>query len=331
MSILFQDIISVENLLAAWEEFTKGKSAKADVQKFKRGLIDNLLDLHYDLADFRYQHGSYQAFSITDPKPRRIHKASVRDRVLHHAVHRVLYPYFDRLFISDSFSCRNGKGTHGALARFQAFSRRVSRNSTCPAWVLQCDVKKFFDSIDQEVLLQILARYIADGDALWLLGQVIVSFSTQPGKGLPLGNLTSQIFVNIYMNEFDQWVKHRWRVRYYIRYADDFVLFSRERAWLEAVIPAIEVFLQEHLKLLLHPDKVFIKTLASGADFLGWVHFPNHRILRTTTAQRMKRRIEQNPRLPTLRSYQGLLRHGDARLLEQEIVNQYWLWSQLES
>jgi len=283
-----------------------------------------LLALHMDLASGRYRHGGYEAFKISDPKPRQIHKASVRDRVLHHAMYRQLYPFFDKTFITDSFSCRVEKGTHKALDRFREFGRRVSRNHTRTAWVLKCDIRKFFASIDQAVLLGILEIYIPDQAILALLQGVIGSFySTQPGKGLPLGNLTSQLLVNIYMSEFDQWVKHKLKAKHYIRYADDFVLLSHDRGWLEQQIPLIEAFLGEVLGLRLHPDKVFIQTLASGVDFLGWVHFTDHRVPRSATVRRMRRRLAESAKPETLQSYVGLMSHGNTNHLRAAILREY--------
>ncbi len=302
----------MENLLKAWREFLNGKRGKRDVQEFQLHLMDNILPLHADLVNGTYRHGGYHAFNIADPKPRIIHKASVRDRLLHHAIYRVLYPFFDRTFIADSFSCRVGKGTHAAINRFQAFSYGVSRNNTRTCWVLKCDVKKFFASVDHTTLIGILGRYIQDLRLLELLKEIISSFSSEPQIGLPLGNLTSQLFVNIYMNEFDQFVKHKFKAEHYVRYADDFVILSSDRPWLEAQILPIEHFLREKLRLTLHPDKLFIKTLASGVDFLGWVHFPDHRVLRTATKRRMLARLHAKSATETIASYRGLLGHGNA-------------------
>ncbi|HUC01584.1 MAG TPA: reverse transcriptase/maturase family protein [Candidatus Paceibacterota bacterium] len=310
---MFEEIISAENLLAAWEEFITGKRAKRDVQEFQLHLMDNILALRDDLRNGAYRHGEYQAFNISDPKPRNIHKATVRDRLLHHAIYRVLYPFFDRTFIADSFSCRVGKGTHAAMDRFRAFGYVASRNNTRTCWALKCDIRKFFANIDHEVLLKIFARRIGDEQLLSLLREIVESFSSvRPGVGLPLGNLTSQLFVNVYMNEFDQFAKHALRVKYYIRYADDFVILSSNRDWLGIILPEIDYFLQDRLKLQLHPDKVFIKTLASGIDFLGWVHFPDHRVLRTATKRRMSRRVSKDPSLPVVNAYKGMLSHGNA-------------------
>ena len=289
----------------------------------------NVFALHQELVGRMYEHGGYDAFKIADPKPRDIHKATVRDRLLHHAIYRQLYPFFDRTFIADSYSCRLDKGTHRAMRRFQRFAYQVSKNDTRTCYVLKCDIRKFFASIDHRILMAILRKRIADEDTLWLLGRVIESFSsTAPGKGLPLGNLTSQLLVNVYMNEFDRFAKHALKASYYIRYADDFVFLSEDRAWLESLIPQIREFLGFELTLELHPDKVYIKTLASGVDFLGWVHFPDHRVLRTASKRRMLRRLadverkgrsEKGADGETVRSsYRGMLGYGNTYKLRKQ-------------
>lgn len=313
----YEDIISIENLLEAWREFLRGKRKKSDVQEFGACLMDNILALQHDLANGTYRHGGYYAFKISDPKPRDIHKASVRDRLLHHALHRKLYSFFDRTFIADSYSCRVDKGTHRAMRQFHSFAYKVSRNHTRTCWVLKCDIRKFFASIDQKILLDILRKRISNNDIVRLLQEVISSFK----KGLPLGNLTSQLLVNIYMNEFDQFVKHTLKAKYYIRYADDFVILHENKEYLNNLLPKISVFLEARLKLFLHPDKVFIKTIASGVDFLGWVHFPHHRVLRTSTKKRMLRKLILDPSDATLASYVGLLSHGNAYKLKRVVVD----------
>jgi retron-type reverse transcriptase len=317
----FEEIISLENLLLAWKEFIVGKKSRKDVLEFQQHLMKNIIALHEDLKNKTYVHGGYHAFKISDPKPRDIHKASVRDRLLHHAIYRILYSYFDRRFISDSYSCRLNKGTHKALERFKKFSYKVSKNRTKTTWILKCDVRKFFASIDQKILLEILTEYISDKNVVWLLSKIIGSFnSTQKDIGLPLGNLTSQLLVNIYTNELDQFIKHRVKARYYIRYADDFVIFSNNKNELKSFLFRINNFLLNKLKLQLHPDKVFVKTIASGVDFLGWVNFQNHKVLRTVTKKRMFRNIKiKGGKEETLQSYLGLLSHGNSKKLMEKI------------
>ncbi len=316
----YEDIISLENLLCAWKEFVRCKKCRTDVSDFKRQLFSNIYELHVDLRGKNYRHGKYHAFKIHDPKERDIHKASVRDRLLHHAIYRRLYPFFDRTFISDSFSCRDEKGTHRGFYQFCDFANRASQGFTKTVWVLKCDVRKFFASIDQTILAEIIGQYISDKEIMQLLKEIIGSFhSKKEGIGLPLGNLTSQLFVNIYMNEFDQFVKHKLKAKYYIRYADDFVILNTDRALLKSILVKIDKFLQARLHLSLHPNKVSIKTFASGVDFLGWVHFPDHRVLRTTTKDRMFKRLAENPKEGTAASYLGMLSHGTAYKLTQVV------------
>jgi RNA-directed DNA polymerase len=313
----FNQITSIENLLLAWREFRNGKRKKKDVQEFELHLMDNIISLRDDLKLKTYIHGGYHAFNISDPKPRNIHKASVRDRLLHHAIYRVLYPYFDLKFIHDSYSCRNYKGTHRAIERLKFFARKVSKNNTKQCFALKCDIRKFFASIDHQTLISILKSHNLDDQTVNLLSTLISSFhcsilqNTTMKIGLPLGNLTSQLLVNVYMNEFDQYMKHTLKERYYIRYADDFVILASNKNHLCNLLQHIILNLRDNLKLTLHPNKIHIKTFSSGIDFLGWVNFPTHRVLRTTTKRRMVKRLKTNPKEETIQSYLGLLKHGD--------------------
>ncbi|MBI2674285.1 MAG: hypothetical protein HYX22_00905 [Candidatus Yanofskybacteria bacterium] len=319
----YNDIISIDNLLEAWREFITGKKKRKDAQEFERDLMANIIQLHNDLAAMSYRHCGYEAFNISDPKPRNIHKASVRDRVLHRALYRILYPFFDRTFISDSYSCRYDKATYKAMDKFRKFFYKISENNKKTVWVLKCDICKFFASVNHDTLKVILKSYIPDDKILFIVSVIIDSFSVRAGTGLPLGNLTSQLFVNIYMNEFDQFVKHKLKAKYYIRYADDFVVLSQDKIWLEETLPKMGDFLEERLKLNLHPDKVFIKTLASGVDFLGWVNFPDHRVLRATTKRRMMKRVAKNTKPETVNSYLGLLKHGNTQKLRSMVKSSH--------
>jgi len=286
--------------------------------------MDNILKLQGELVDKKYRHGSYYAFKINDPKPRDIHKAKVKDRIVHHAIYRLLYPYFDKKFVYDSYSCRIDKGTHRAINRFRELSRRVSKNNTKTTWVLKCDIRKFFARINHEVLKNILRRDLKDENIIWLLENVIDSFHTgsDMGIGLPLGNVTSQLFINIYMNELDQFIKRKLKVRYFIRYADDFVILDTDKNYLINLIPQISKYLEKELKLSLHSDKVCIKTLSSGIDFLGWTHFFYHRVLRTATKRRMFKKLKQKYTTEAVASYTGLLKHGNTYMLIEQLQNE---------
>ncbi|PJA84818.1 MAG: RNA-dependent DNA polymerase [Candidatus Nealsonbacteria bacterium CG_4_9_14_3_um_filter_37_13] len=278
-----------------------------------------------------YKYSNYKSFYIQDPKLRRIHKASVKDRVLHHAVFRILYPIFDPTFISDSYSCRIKKGTHRAVNRLQKFARKVNKNNTGNCYILKCDVKKFFDSIDHDILIPLIQKKAHDKNAIWLIKEIIKSFSTFPNKGLPLGNITSQLFANIYLNELDRFVKHRLKIKYYIRYCDDFGILSDNKECLEELIPKINNFLKAKLKLSLHSDKISIRKHHQGIDFLGYVSFPYHRILRAKTKRRMFRKIKRRIKElkqnkiskesfnQTIQSYLGILKHCNAYKLKEEL------------
>ncbi|MDI6777636.1 MAG: reverse transcriptase domain-containing protein [Patescibacteria group bacterium] len=300
---------------------------KADVLEFKLNLENNLFDLHWELKSRTYRHSNYTAFNVCDPKLRRIHKANVRDRVLHHAVFRILYPIFDKNFIYDSYSCRIEKGTHWAVSRLEKFCRQLSRNNTRNIFALKCDVKKFFDSVDQEILLNLIKKKIQNEDAIWLVEKIISSFK----PGLPLGNVTSQLFANIYLNELDQFVKHKLKEKYYLRYCDDCVILGKSEKHLENLIPQISGFLEEKLKLNLHPNKVILRKYRQGVDFLGYVVLPHHRVLRTKTKRRMLRKIGEKKFLwrqdliseesfnQSLQSYLGMLKHCRGHNIKKRI------------
>lgn len=316
----YDTIITFENLFSAWKEFVKDKSKKPDVAMFSGRLMDNLKHLHVELKARTYKHGDYIAFKINDPKPRDIHKALVRDRIIHHLLYKNMYEFFDETFVYDSYSCRINKGTHRAINRFRACVLQVSKNKTKQCYVLKCDIRKFFASIDHDILKSILLGKIQDKEILSLWENIIDSFS----RGLPLGNLTSQLLVNVYMNEFDWFVKRVLRVKYYIRYADDFVVISQNKEYLECILERIEHFLFEKLKLTLHPDKVFIKTIYSGIDFLGWVEFGNHRVFRNSTKRRMcKKLLENNYKKESVDSYVGVLSHGNTYTMKNQLKSVY--------
>lgn len=328
----YKELISIENIFQAWNEFIKGKRKRLDVQLFQRHLEDNLFSLHQLLKTKTYRHGDYHSFYVHDPKERHIHKASVRDRVVHHLLYQYLYGVFNKTFIYDCYSCRLNKGTHKAVARLEKFTRKVSQNYSRPCWALKCDIRKFFASIDHQILLKLLKRKIVDEDIIWLVTQVINSFDSEfgRGKGIPLGNLTSQVFANIYLDELDKYIKHRFRVKYYLRYVDDFLLLSENKEFLNKYIQLLSEFLQENLRLELHPKKVIFKKLDWGIDFLGYIVLPHYRLPRTKT----KRRIFEEVRINTnklnlnqaLQSYLGYLGHANAYKLGQELRNQMWLW-----
>ncbi|MBI4598656.1 group II intron reverse transcriptase domain-containing protein [Candidatus Uhrbacteria bacterium] len=285
--------------------------------EFGRNFEDHLFCLRDDLLSGNYRHGPYHPFTIFDPKQREIHKAAVRDRVVHQAIVNVIEPLFDVHFIHDSYSCRLGKGTHAAVKRLQSFLRQASRNDTKTVYALKCDVRKFFASVDHKILLRLLTNRISDERVMDTLVNIISSFETSPGKGIPLGNLTSQLFANIYLHELDWHVKQRLRIRHYVRYCDDFVLLVDSTDQAFALAEQVDTFLQENLSIKLHPNKVLVRTWKQGIDFLGYVLLPHAMILRPKTVQRMVSHITKE----NATSYLGLCTHADAYELERLLKN----------
>jgi retron-type reverse transcriptase len=317
----------------AWREFKKGKRNKPNVQEFEFNLEDNLFQLHRELKSKIYCPSHYTSFCIQDPKLRRIHKTCVRDRILHHAVFRILYPIFDKNFIFDSYSCRLNKGTHRAVNRLENFSRKLSKNNNRNIFALKCDIRKFFNSIDQDILLGLIKQKIRDGNAIWLIEAIIRSFKKENRRGLPLGNVTSQLFANIYLDELDQFIGHKLKIRYYLRYCDDFVILGENRDYLTKIALLMIDFLRENLKLSLHAGKIIIRKYRQGIDFLGYVVLSHYRVLRTKTKRRIFKKIEikkvqlENKLIAeksfnqSLQSYFGVLKHCKGYKIKNKIID----------
>ncbi|MCX6722073.1 MAG: reverse transcriptase/maturase family protein [Candidatus Staskawiczbacteria bacterium] len=340
---LFNEIISAENLFSAWDKFKNGKRNKRDVQLFEWNLEENIFKLQRDLKNKMYKHGDYHSFNIKDPKPRNIHKAQVRDRILHHAVFKILNPIFEAGFCSASFSCRVGYGTHKGVEYLQNILRKASKNGEVPCFALKCDIKKFFDTMDHNVLLNILKRKIKDDDTAWLLDNIISSFFSNYSvlginKGVPIGNLTSQLFANIYLNELDKFMKQKLKVKYYIRYTDDFLVISGGKEYLENIIPRIADFLEDNLLLKIHGEKTKIQKTCQGVDFLGYVVFQKYKLVRTKTKKRIMKKFEarmhrynqgfisKNSLLQSLQSYLGFLSHAKTYKIQCYFKNRFWFW-----
>lgn len=267
-----------------------------------------------------YEHGKYQPFTICDPKQRRIHKATVRDRLVHQAVVSAIEPLFEKRFIYDSYSCRVGKGTHAGVELLGLFLRQASHNNTEKVYVLKCDVRQFFASIDHEILMRHIEARIDDEQTLELLRTVLLSHNAENGRGIPLGNVTSQLFANIYLHELDWFIKQTMCIRYYLRYCDDFVVVSTYKDYLTSLIEPIKQFLAENLKLELHPNKVSIRSWNQGIDFLGYVLRPNATTLRTKTKRRMLSRVNGN----NVSSYLSICAHANEFELSQIVKLLAW-------
>jgi len=297
-------LCSWENLLLAYRRASRGKRGNPSVAAFEYRLEENLLSLQEELLGHAYHPGAYVSFYIHDPKRRLISAAPFRDRVVHHALCDVIEPLFESSFIADSYANRIGKGTHRALDRCQQFARRFR-------YVLQCDVRQFFPSIDHAILRDILARKVADPDILWLIDRILESgvgvLSEEyemvyfPGddllaavrpRGLPIGNLTSQFWANCYLNPFDHFVKRELRCVGYVRYVDDFLLFADDKAtlwdWRESVIERLS-----HLRLTLHAEQACPRPVTDGIPFLGFIVFPGHRRLKRRTGIAYRARLRR--------------------------------------
>ncbi|MBI2106395.1 hypothetical protein HYT57_00265 [Candidatus Woesearchaeota archaeon] len=282
---LYPQIHSMKNLFLAFKEARKGKTKKYYVKRFEKNLIKQLLNLNIELKSQKYHPEPLRTFILRDPKTRKISKSVFRDRVVHHALVRMIEPIFDKNFIYDSCANRKGKGNLFALKRFDLFKRKITNNLTSKAFCLKADIKHYFQEVNHEILLNVIERKIKDEKVMWLIKQILGG--GEQNKGMPLGNLTSQFFANIYLNELDRFVKHKLKTKYYIRYVDDFVILYNSKKQLEIWKSEIDNFLKEKLKLELHPDKSKIIPLSRGIDFVGFRNFYHHRLLRKRNIGKM--------------------------------------------
>jgi RNA-directed DNA polymerase len=342
---LYPQVYDFGNLLAAYRAARRGKRDKLQVFAFEFAYEDELLRLQEELAAQTYSPGPYTSFYITDPKRRLISAAPFRDRVVHHALCQVIEPIFERRFIYDSYANRLGKGTYRALDRCQEFSRRYR-------FVLQGDIEQFFASIDHSILHGLLARPIADARCMWLIDRILDSgagihiddyhmrwfrgdnlFAARRPRGLPIGNLTSQFWANVLLNELDQFVKRELRCPAYVRYVDDFLLFGDEKQQLWAWKDAVSEFLNT-LRLMLHPAKSVVYPVRSGIPFLGFRLWPAHRRLKRANVRAFVRRLRQQRQayargeLPfddmnsSVQSWVAHASHGDTYRLRTRIFGQ---------
>jgi len=287
---LYTRICSFENLLRAARLAERGKRYRPEVHAFNCRLEENLLQIQGELSNQTWRPGGYRDFYVQEAKRRLISAAPYRDRVVHHAVCNVVQPLFERSFIYDSYACRKGKGTHAAADRYTEFARNAR-------YVLKCDISRYFASIRHDVLFDQLARRIGDRETLWLLAQIIRSRNDEgllwpSGRGIPIGNQTSQFFANVYLNDFDHWIKEAAMCRFYIRYVDDFVILGREKRRLQELIPQIESKLGE-IALELHPKKRTVFPVSEGCDFMGYRIWPERRRVRSANGYRFHRNLKR--------------------------------------
>jgi retron-type reverse transcriptase len=337
---LFDKIASFENLLLAARKARRGKRFKQSAARFNLNLEKELLRIQRDLLTGAYQPGGYKDFIVYDPKPRLISAAPYRDRVVHHALCAVIEPIFDRAFIHDSYACRKGKGNHAAVDRYTAFAKKNR-------YVLKCDIRKYFQSIDHDILFDAIQRKIKCPRTLELtriiIGSRIDLAHTEyfdgddiftpynRNKGIPIGNLTSQFFANVYLNGFDHFIKETLGCRHYIRYVDDFVTLHDDKAFLHEVRYRMEDFLASS-RLRLHDRKSRVCRVKDGIRFLGYRVFPTHRLLDKGNALRMRRKMKTMARefqdgqttlseiQPRIQSWIAHAKHADTWRLRRRIL-----------
>ncbi len=297
---MYSTLCSHDNLVLAWQKARKRKTLKEYVIVFELDLESNLKQLKYELESFTYKPAELTNFIVSDPKTRTISSSHFRDRVIHHAVCNVIGPSLEKGFIYDSFANQKHKGTHLAIKRLEKFLRKVYIKRTSPfgigdsGFALKADIRHYFDTVDHEILLHIISRKIKDQNVMWLIKQILDNYNAEAvGKGMPLGNLTSQFFANVYLGELDKFVKHKLKVKYYIRYVDDFVILHRDKNALNRYKSEIETFLRSNLKIQLHPEKSRIIPLRSGITFLGFRIFYRYRLLKKSNVRRIWKRLEK--------------------------------------
>lgn len=347
---LFEQIIDYENLWHAYKNAAKGKRYRSEVLRFTKNLEENLIIIQNELIYKTYEIGRYREFYVYEPKKRLIMALPFKDRVVQWAVYRVLEPLMDRQYIHDSFGCRKGKGVQKAADRLQYWMRKLERSHKKP-YYLKLDISKYFYRIDHDVLLSILSRKIKDDDLMWLLEKIIRSEDTKfgiplgdhgfeedrlEGIGMPIGNLTSQLFANLYLNELDQYAKHELRLRNYIRYMDDIIILHPDKQELRKVLEEIDLFLRFELKLQLN-NKTAIRPIRTGIDFVGYRVWSTHRKLNQKTAKKMKARLKYLQKAfargevdvddvrQSIHSYLGYMMHADCYRLKKKVLSEFVL------
>lgn len=332
-------LFSLENLYRQYLRCRRHKRKTHNALRFEAKLAENLVQLREELERRTYHPSRSVCFVVKQPKFQEIFAADFRDRVVHHVLVEALERIWEPLFLHDSYACRKGKGTHRAVTRLQQFMRRVTHNGTKPGFALHLDIRGFFFHIDKAILFQLIAKRISDEALLWLARTIIFHdctaqplfktdrrlwrhipphktlFGTENRRGLPIGNLTSQFFSNVYLNELDQFVKHRLKVRHYLRYSDDFVLVHEDPAQLLAWREEIQPFLAERLRLTLTDPLAKPQPIGNGVDFLGYIVRPAYLLVRRRVVSRLKTRLREAERkLVQARSGSTLFRHDPATL-----------------
>ena len=276
---LYHQIHSYENLCLAFWKAAKGKQDRREVVVFRENFEVKIQKLRRELIDHEPDIGHYHFFKVFDPKHRSICAATFPERVLHHAIMNILEPVPEAYAIYDTYACRKGKGSRKALARAQKFARKYT-------WYLKIDIRKYFDSIDHDIVLHLLARRTKDKDLLRLFEKLLNTYHIRPGKGMPIGNLISQHSANFYLGSFDHWIKEEGRIKGYLRYMDDMLIFGHDRKELKTLLEQAEYYLKHKLDLQINPN-IQLNRCRQGFTFLGYRVFPS----RISLSSRSKRRF----------------------------------------
>ena len=291
--------LSLKNIWRCWWEYKKGKKKTLEFYRFQEYLEVNLDKLHRDLNKGDYRHGGYRTFIVSDNKRREVSLSIIRDRIVHRLLYDYLIPIYDKTFLFDVWSCRKGKGLLRAIERTQEFLRRYPN-----AWIWKGDVRKFFDHVDHGVLLKCLERRVVDKHAIKLLREVISSYS----PGIPIGNLTSQIFANIYLHELDRFIQHELKPTAYLRYGDDVLLLEQDKTRLIAMTEGVRVVANSFLRLPIQNKSDRLIRPRAGLKFLGVVIYSHGRRLSQRNWRRMMRRVNEL----NINSYWGLIRSHES-------------------
>jgi len=301
---LYTKLYSLDNLFLAYKKARKRKTKKDYVLEFDEDLINNLLKLQRELENLIYKPQPLKTFIIRDPKLRKISKSEFVDRIVHHALINVIGFIFDKTFIHDSCANRKGKGTSKAIERLKIFIKKATKNYKIDIFFLKADIKKYFDNVDHDILLNIIGKKIKDRNIIDLIQLILNNHCSK--LGMPLGNLTSQFFANIYLNELDYFIKYELKIKYYIRYVDDFVILHNNKHVLEFYKQEINNFLRNTLSLELHKDKSKIYFIDNGINFLGFRHFDRYSLLKMH-----KRKIIKNKLTFMLKEYKEVNSYGN--------------------
>jgi len=289
---LYRKICSYDNLYSAYRKARKGKTKKLYVKEFENNLDKNLIDLQFELMTFIYSPRPLDNFILKDPKTRKISRSDFRDRVIHHAIINIIRAIFEKRFIYDSCANQKRKGNLFSIKRFETFRRKITKNFSSRAFCLKADIKHYFQEVHHDILLKIIKNKIKDKKVIWLIRKILKkNASGEKTKGMPLGNLTSQFFANVYLNELDYFVKHKLKIKYYVRYVDDFIILHENEEQLREWKMKIESFLKENLKLEFHPQKSRIISLSKGIDFVGFRNFYYFKLLRKRNIREMMKKI----------------------------------------